>query len=142
MRHVTLPLSPRSNSFAGRLIPSSRLCESGGRGGAVSFDGAPVDNGRITFVPSVASSKIGPVSADIVGGKYTLPAGKGPVPGSYRVEIVWNKKTGKQVNTPGDAGVMMDETLQVIPAQFNTNSTLSAEIKSGTNAVNFDLKSR
>ena len=109
--------------------------------GAVTFDGAPVDGGSITFLPSESGSKRIQVSADIVNGKYNLPAGKGPTPGSYRVQIIWNKKTGKQIDTPGDTGVKMDETVPVIPAQFNTDSKLSAEIKSGANTVNFDLKS-
>jgi hypothetical protein len=110
--------------------------------GTVTLDGAPVDGGTITFIPSGSDSKRVMVSADIVNGKYTLPAGKGPVPGTYRVEIIWNKKTGRQIETPGDTGVKMDETVPAIPAQFNTNSKLSAEVKSGANTKDFDLKSR
>jgi hypothetical protein len=101
---------------------------------------APVDGGQISFISS--TGKRPTVSADIVAGKYSLPAGKGPVTGSYNVQIIWRKKTGRQVDTPGDEGVKMDETVQVIPPQFNTKTTQTAEIKSGTNTLNFDLKSR
>jgi len=36
----------------------------------------------------------------------------------------------------------MDETVQAIPAKYNTSSTETATIKSGTNPLNFDLKSK
>ena len=69
-----------------------------------------------------------------------MPSGRGPAPGSYRVEIIWQKKTGRKVDTPGDPGVKMDETFQVIPAKYNTSSTETVTVKSGDNTFNFDLK--
>jgi hypothetical protein len=78
-----------------------------------------------------------------VGGKYTIPSRPGLAPGSYKVAIGWNKPTGKKVGTPGDPGTTVDETAQVIPPKYNTQTTLTAEIKSGSNTVDFvELKSR
>jgi hypothetical protein len=106
--------------------------------GKVVFQGAPVDDGVITFVPTTGEgTKAG---GPIKDGKYSLPAGEGPTPGTYRVEITWNKKTGKMIGTPGDADVKMAETAQVIPTQYNSNSTLTADIKAQANTVDFDLK--
>ena len=55
--------------------------------------------------------------------------------------VVWNKKTGKKVPTPGDPSVMMEQTSQVVPPQYNTKSTLTYEVTSGTNTKDFELKS-
>jgi hypothetical protein len=98
-----------------------------------------VDGGQIVFVPKTGKDR---VTADIVGGKFSLSSGRGPVAGSYKVEIVWRKKTGRQIDTPGDPGVKIDETVDAIPAQYNTKSTLTAEVKSSGNTFTFDCKSR
>jgi hypothetical protein len=107
--------------------------------GTVTLDGQPVDGGKITFVPKSGKD---PVSADIVGGKFALPSGRGPVVGSYTVQIFWKKKTGRKVDTPGDPGVPMEEAVDVIPSQYNAQSTLTAEVKSSGNAFTFDCKSK
>jgi hypothetical protein len=106
--------------------------------GTVSFNGASVDNGTIIFSPEGNTKE--KASAKIVDGKFTIPSQTGLSTGKNRVEIYWNQKTGKQVGTPGDTTLMMDETVQVIPNQFNTGSTLTEEVKSGSNTFTFDLK--
>jgi hypothetical protein len=113
--------------------------------GKVTFDGQPVDNGIISFIPEGGSGgKSGhpQVNADIVGGNYKLESGKGPMPGKYRVEILWKKKTGRQVPTPGDETALMDETQQVLPPQYNTQSTLTADIEAKSNTKDFPLTSK
>ena len=77
-----------------------------------------------------------------MGGRYTLSGGKAPAAGSYRVDINWEKKTGTQVPTPGDPNTMMDQTAETIPPAYNSASTLTADVKSGSNTLNFDLKSQ
>jgi hypothetical protein len=103
--------------------------------GKVTYAGKPVDGGMISFIPTAGA----PVSAEIVGGKYSLPASRGPRTGPHRVEIVWKVKTGKQVDVPGDAGNLMDETEQVIPSEYNTGSTQTAEVKSSGNTFDFNI---
>jgi hypothetical protein len=113
-------------------------CGKPGVSGRVTFDGQPVDGGAITFVQEggVNAQRVG---GQINDGKYNISTEKMP-PGKYKVEIVWNKKTGKQLPNPNDAGTMVDETKQVIPIKYNSNSELSAEIKSGANTADFELK--
>jgi hypothetical protein len=108
--------------------------------GTVTLDGAPVDGGAITFTPTGGGGN--QVGAQIVGGKYKATPRPAPAPGSYRVSISWKKPTGRKVPTPGDQTVQMDQTAEAIPPQYNTNSTLTADIKSGSNTIDFPLKSR
>jgi hypothetical protein len=110
--------------------------------GTVTFDGAPVDGGAIIFRPEGAAKESQLGGAQILEGKYVIDSAKGLPPGKYRVEILWKKKTGKQIPNKSDAGTTVEETKQVIPTRYNSATELSADIKSGSNsAVNFDLKS-
>ena len=113
---------------------------SGGRAGVsgkVSYDGKPVDGGAIVFVPEgdAAGAKVG---GDIVGGEYNLPAGRGPKPGKYKVEIIWKQKKPTAKKADPDV-VSQEQTIQVIPPRYNTQTTLNADVKSGSNELNFDL---
>jgi hypothetical protein len=104
--------------------------------GNVTLDGQPVDGGTITFVGPNNQGKAG---ARIVGGKYTLDTPLAP--GTYKVEIEWMKKTGKTIPNKSDVGTTIDETKQAIAAEYNRQSKLTADVKSGSNTFNFDLKS-
>jgi len=109
--------------------------------GKVNFDNTPVDEGSITFLPEGGQRAEGArATAEIKDGKYEIPSEKGPPPGKYRVEIFWKKKTGKQIQNPTDPGTMIDESKQVIPEKYNVKSELTAEVKSGANTFDFDLK--
>jgi hypothetical protein len=107
--------------------------------GTVTLDDRPVDGGVITFAPTDGKGKA--VSADIVAGHYVLQSAQRPAHGSYRVEIYWKKKTGRQVEVPGDPGHRMDQVVQLIPPQYNTQSTQLAKVKSRSHTFNFALKS-
>jgi hypothetical protein len=110
--------------------------------GTVTFDGQPVDGGAIAFLPEGEGDGDRPKPGTRIDeGRYAILARKGPVPGVYRVQIHWAKKTGKKV--PFDSPpVLIDETRQVIPEKYNTQSTLRVEVHSGSNAFDFDLKSK
>ena len=108
--------------------------------GTVRFDGQPVENGGITFIPAGAGGQ--KAGAEIRNGTYEIPRDRAPAPGRYKVEITWNKRTGKQVTVPGDPGNKIDETQQAIPAKYNRETTLTAELTSGSNTKDFDLSSR
>ncbi len=107
--------------------------------GQVTFGGQPVDGGAIVLIPQ--GSKDPATGARIVNGKYvaTAKADKLP-PGTYKVQINWLKPTGKKVKSETDADQMVDETQEVIPLEYNVQSKLTAEIKSGSNTANFELK--
>lgn len=108
--------------------------------GKVTVDGAPLATGIITFKPAEGTE--GPVVGEpIADGKYNLVAGQGPVPGKYRVEISSTKQGDqKVVVVPGEAPGYT--TIETIPPQYNKNSTLTAEIKEGSNEQDFALNSK
>ncbi|WP_254512140.1 hypothetical protein [Anatilimnocola floriformis] len=104
--------------------------------GNVTLAGEPVNGGSILFLPLAEGGSKG--AEDIVEGKYAVPSQRGLLPGKYRVEIRWSKPTGKQVPS-GDPGMMMDERTEVVPAKFNSASTLTAEITSDGKKQDFLL---
>jgi hypothetical protein len=115
-------------------------CGSEGRAisGEVTVDGQPMEDGAILFVPDGGGSGRSEVGASIVNGKYSVEEGRGPKPGKYKVQIRWMKKTGKKFQ--GADGVE-DEKVQALPPKFNTETTLTAEVKGGKNTINFPLTS-
>lgn len=104
--------------------------------GTVTLDSQPVDGGTITFVSASGSENAG---GKIQGGKYSIESKL--TPGTYKVEINWFKSTGKTIPNKSDPGTNQDETKQVIATEYNKQSKLTAEIKSGSNTANFELKS-
>lgn len=107
--------------------------------GKVTFDGQPIDGGTITFVPTIDKAR--PSGGAIVNGEYKVPEEKGANGGAYRVEIHWHKPTGKKI-PDSDTGGLVDEVADVIPLQFNTQSTLTAEVSASKTQFDFDLKSK
>jgi hypothetical protein len=107
-------------------------------GGTVTLNGEMVDGGVITFHPADQPTAADKGNARINGGKYSISSPE-LTPGNYLVRISWQKSTGKKVDAPGDPGVKMDQTQQVVPKQYNSESNLTREIKSGSNTLNFEL---
>jgi hypothetical protein len=105
--------------------------------GRVTFEGQPVGPGSIVFLPDAEGAK---VAAAIEDGKYQIGPERGAAPGSFRVEISWSKKTGRQIPS-ADPGMMMDEMQEAIPPQYNTQTNLRRELKAGENVLDFDLRS-
>lgn len=115
--------------------------------GTVTLDGAPIESGSIAFIPE--GSTTGPTAgATIEDGQYKTLKGWGPVLGTHRVEIVAHR-TGKEVEVPGSGGAVagpsgassVRNSEMFIPPQYNTKSTLTVTITSGTNKHDFPLKS-
>ena len=107
--------------------------------GEVTFDGAPLKEGVVRFVP--VDGKTPTAAALIDGGKFQE---KVPV-GTHRVEIS-SPKLPKGINAAKemkrgtvDEGAALEE---MIPRRYNSDSELKADVKSGTNELKFDLKSR
>jgi len=105
--------------------------------GTVTYNGEVVDNGGISFAPT---NKGNPVGTGIIDGKYMVSADRGPQPGKHRVTINWRKKTGKKIPTPGGDAPTADETKEVIPAKYNTSTTLEVDITTGRNKHDFKLE--
>ena len=104
--------------------------------GTVTLDGQPIDDGALAFR---ASGK--PVLSATIreGGKYQLEqAGKSWVePGQYSVTVRGYKPDpNTDPNVPPNPKVITPEKYASA-----TTSGLSAEVKSGSNSFDFDLKS-
>lgn len=96
--------------------------------GSVTFDGKPVDRGRVVLVRNQDDTRIH--QAPVMSGTFSLVA---PV-GTYRVEIF---------ALHDDAALAADPALpmQYIPPRYNAESTLTVEIQpSGRSKLNVDLK--
>jgi hypothetical protein len=107
--------------------------------GKVTLDGESVSMGSIEFHPQGSGGT--KASAAIEQGSYTIPATTKMQPGKYRVQINWMKPTGKKIPS-ADPGITADEMREAIPAKYNTNSTLTAEIAPGDSEKDFALTSK
>jgi hypothetical protein len=107
--------------------------------GKVTLDGAPLEAGTISFIADGHQGN--PAGGPVVKGEYAVDADRGANAGNYRVEVRWQKPTGQQVKDE-DTGGMVDVTQEAIPAQYNAQSTLKAEVKPDKTKFDFDLKSK
>lgn len=104
--------------------------------GKVTYAGTPLDVATITFIPQSGSGiKTGGL---IENGAYRIEPKFGPEPGVHRVEIRWAKATGKKYRN--EYGEEIDLRQEGLPDQFHDKSTLSADLKSGTNIIDFVLE--
>jgi hypothetical protein len=104
--------------------------------GNVTYDGQPIKAGSIAFVASDKETRGG--GGAILDGKYHILPKVGPTAGKYRVEIRWAKPTGKKYKS--ETGQTLEVTEEGLPAKYNDNSELTADLKRGKNTVDFDLK--
>jgi hypothetical protein len=106
--------------------------------GKVSVDDQPMEHGLIRFLPA---EKGNPSGGPITNGTYSVPEETGPNSGKYRVEINWNKPTGRRVKDAyGDE--IMDEYKEGLPAKYHKSSELTAEISPKQIKFDFELKSK
>jgi hypothetical protein len=114
-------------------------CSNGPRRAAVSgsvlVDGKPLERGVINFLPAQGSQGPG-AGTGITDGTFELDATHGAIVGPCRVEIRGFRKTGRKI---APMGTPMDEEIQVVPPEFNDQSTLIREVKDGDNTIDFDL---
>lgn len=98
--------------------------------GKVSFNGEAVSNGEIQLLP--ADHEGAPAAGRIENGEYRLQAKPGP----KRVEI--RAARADERNVPNSLGPAFRD---YIPAEFNSASTLSADVAaSDNNHFDFHLK--
>jgi hypothetical protein len=99
--------------------------------GSVTYQGAPVQRGLITFRP--ASGSRGPAAGTgIVDGKFLIPAEKGPIAGPQEVEV-------KIVNVENDSEKSgASALLQRGPGQLKSFSQ-QVEVTKGVNEFEFSF---
>jgi hypothetical protein len=111
--------------------------------GTVTLDGNPLEEGsvQLTAVDGHAPT----AGAQIVNGKFETNA----TIAKFRVQIesnVLRTRDGKKVdpNRKIDkfAGNSGETVVSLVPAKYNTNSTLELDVKAGLNEPQFDLKSK
>lgn len=97
--------------------------------GVVCLDGQPMPDGDIAFQIQDGTP---PVHATIENGQFSLHA----LPGSYQVLINRYQDSGT-TNRYGQP-----QKMSVLPFRYNVNSTLIAEVKTGSPDLSFQIASR
>ena len=122
------------------------LCGCGGDGreaiqGTVTFDGQPLAAGQISFLPEPGTK--GPTAgAAIKDGAFTIASHDGTFAGKFRVEITATRPSNRKAMNH-ETGQMVNVPQQYIPAKYNKQSQLTADVKSGeANQFKFELTSR
>ena len=91
-------------------------------------------------MPLSTEKSLKPAWSKINSGSYSISAESALKPEiPYRVEILAYRKTGREVRSAVPGGGLMQETVQIVPTQFNRKSTLKATFQAGENENNFDL---
>ena len=110
--------------------------------GKVTYQGQPVADGLIRFVPSGAT-KGPPAGAAIKDGQYEVKAAGGVPAGTCRVEIKGFNPLPQSNKPPGgpDLVMMREAKEQYIPMKYNRESTLEVTISAdGGQVHDFDLQ--
>ena len=103
--------------------------------GMVTFNDAPLESGTIKF-ESVDGSQMN--GATIANGKYAIPAEKGLQPGKYTIRVTAVEEGETSEEAPGDSMAAEAENKELIPAEFNVNSTVTMELTAGADNT-YDL---
>ena len=105
--------------------------------GAVSYNGELVPNGEIRFYPIEGTA--GSVSGGPIKDGQYVASSRGGVPvGTHRVEISGYRASTKALD--GDLAVEGGPAVPYIPAKFNSQSELRAEIERSTKTLDFNLE--
>lgn len=95
--------------------------------GTVTYNGEPIADGQIRFVPNYGSKL--PISGGpITGGNYTIKMRGGVPVGTHRVEINSFRKLEKRY--PDQPEEMVPKE-QLLPSKFNEESELEREVPAG-----------
>ncbi len=108
--------------------------------GEVTLDGQPLDSGSISFMPG--SPEIATQGGStIADGSYSIPEDLGLVPGAYTVRITSNLgDTTPAEDETGMPGMPPPPPKEALPPQYNIQSTLKAEVKTGgPNTFDYEL---
>jgi hypothetical protein len=113
--------------------------------GTVTYNGKPVPNAHVSFVPSDASSRAAEGLTD-TSGRFTLGTfspNDGAIVGKYKIGVIANGPP--RPAKPGEGSGMPGETVPgepVIPKKYFSPETsgLEHEVKSGRNTVELTLK--
>ena len=103
--------------------PAVRVVE-----GKVTLDGKALASGAIDFEPADSRGRL--LGGDIKEGSYRIEIPPEQAAGTSVVRITSPQPTGRKVpaGPPAAPGAMIDEIAEVVPAQYNTRSTLKVDL--------------
>lgn len=104
--------------------------------GQVSYEGEPVAEGKILFMPNDESRP--QAIARIIDGEYATASPGGVFVGEYKVQVFGYRGTGK-VQDLGALFGKQEQQVQYLPAKFNRETELTVDISSETREYNFEL---
>lgn len=127
--------------------------------GTVTFDGEPLADGTIQLRPTGDTPGVGGTSK-ITNGSYSIPLGGGMDPGAHSVVIMATRpatpqeiaqtekdstagETAMGEEDEGDAAPAAEPATpmtQYLPAKYNSQTTLTADIVAGENTKDFALE--
>ncbi len=99
--------------------------------GKITLDGEPLTDGIVYFIPPEGRSSVGNTDKNGVYVMGYLPKVLGARLGKHKVVI----KTYWPDETSPEALSAVDK----IPKKYNSETTLTAEVKAGKNTINFEL---
>ena len=106
--------------------------------GSVTYDGQPVEDGMIRFVPAEGTKA--PVSGAVIkAGRYTADSQGGVPVGTHRIEILGNRPDPKAAPVVDVPGVEGPATIQYLPAKYNQTSQLTLTVKPGGGPMTKDF---
>lgn len=109
--------------------------------GSVAIDGKPLESGYILFRSSEAG-KSQATGANIAAGTFRIAGKRSVQPGKFRVEITASRNSG-QKTADQLTGKPVDAIEQFIPARYNSQSELTADVKAGgANQFEFKITSK
>ena len=115
--------------------PYGRLALSG----TITFEGQPLDEGLIDFLPAESGRGAG-ARAMIRDGRYTIPSHQGVTPGTYRVVITSAEPIMSQPTDGTPAKALPLPGKERIPPEFNTESQHTIEATAGDeNSFDFTI---
>jgi hypothetical protein len=104
--------------------------------GSVTLDGDPLGEATISFLPE--NRELAPlITSTDLEGKYTLERGvDGVAEGTYTVRITTYRPAITEIDPP------IPGVKEKVPAKYNVQTTLNAEVSSGENVHDFPLDSK
>ncbi|XZE46864.1 hypothetical protein SH467x_002160 [Pirellulaceae bacterium SH467] len=110
--------------------------------GVVTIDGQPIPNAVLTFVPAEGSPSYGQTSRD---GRFSLmftDTKRGAMVGPHQVSIEVQRISKEELAEMKAQGMEVPDKTVEIPKAYRQPGALTAEVKRGSNAIDFHLEAK
>ncbi|MCA9023501.1 MAG: hypothetical protein KDA74_25305 [Planctomycetaceae bacterium] len=107
--------------------------------GVVTLDDKPLADAEVTFQPEKGRPSLGKTDSE---GNYTLvytASDNGALIGTHKVLIT---TAVEAFSDESGAGNDREARPEILPPKYNAQTTLTAQVKPGTNTIDFPLKSK